>query len=86
MIASVAEQLELGLFRGEPWDGRSPRGLTRVGRGFTLRAQAAGREPIFSDPNQYDIWTPIKGVRKKVREAAPEAVTLFPLPKRWSHG
>jgi len=32
-------QLELDLFPGEPWNGRSPRGLTRVGLGLFLRRE-----------------------------------------------
>jgi len=59
------DQLLLGLSDLEearqPWGGRSPRGLTKAFRRFTLKAQAEKSVSDFvSDENQYDLWLPIK--------------------------
>jgi len=44
-----------------PWQGRSPRGLTRVALGVILKAQAGKSMSDFvSDENQYDLWVSIK--------------------------
>ncbi len=52
------DQLELRLFPGEPWDGRSPRALTRVGVGFILKPGGGESGDVFVDPEQYDLWPP----------------------------
>jgi len=62
------DQLELAL--GEkflvgaaslPWEGRSPRALTRGYKRFTLKAQAEKSVSDFvGDPGQFDLWLPEK--------------------------
>ena len=53
------------VFEGEelrriPWGGRSPRALTRVALGLTLKAQAVKSVSDFVDPEQFDLWLPMK--------------------------
>ena len=43
-----------------PWAGRSPRALTRGYERFTLKAQADKSMGDGVDPEQYDLWLPIK--------------------------
>ncbi len=52
----ISEQLQLKLFPGVPWDGRSPRALTRAGSGFILKPEAHRHEVFFADPDQYDLF------------------------------
>ncbi len=73
-----AEQLELRLSPGVPWDGRSPRGLTRGAMGVILKAGAGGHEPV-ADPLQLELFVRPIGTRRK-RRKAPSAVPLIPLP------
>ncbi len=49
-------QLQLGLFPGEPWDGRSPRVLTRARLGVIFKAQAEKDDRFVADPDQTDLW------------------------------
>jgi len=72
----VGEQLELELFPGEPWSGRSPRVLTRGHLGFIFTARAEGARVIL-DPLQLDLF-PRRRQRLKFR--ARSAPTLLPLP------
>ncbi len=65
--ARIGEQLELQLEgdvlvdpRRLPWGGRSPRALTRVALRGILKAQADKSVSNFVDPEQYDLWLPIK--------------------------
>ena len=77
------EQLSLALEGEErlriPWDGRSPRALTRVGLSLIFKAQAAKSTSDFSiDPGQYDLFrAAIKG-----RPQYGGAPSLLPLPPR----
>ncbi len=48
-------QFELDLFPGCPWDGRSVRGLTRVGKGLFLRQEPPGHE-VERDLTQLSLW------------------------------
>ena len=50
------DQLELGLFAGEPWGGQSPRVLTRGFSGLFLRQKPPSHEVIFHDPAQLELW------------------------------
>ncbi len=64
-LSRVGEQLELfGAIvirdRAVPWGGSSPRALTRGYKRFTLKAQAAKSVSGFVDPEQYDLWLPMK--------------------------
>ena len=51
-----SKQLELELFVGVPWSGRSSRGLTKARILFILNPRGAGQEPVFRDPNQYELF------------------------------
>ena len=80
------EQLELpfegGLERlSIPWDGRSPRALTRVGLSRIFKAQDVKKREQFVLSGQYDLWPTDE-------KAAPYlgAVPLLPLPRRWTDG
>ncbi len=50
------DQLRFSLDWGkEPWEGRSPRSLTKVAILLFLRPEPPGHE-VFFDPEQYDLW------------------------------
>ena len=68
-------QLRLALHPGEPWNGRSPRALTRVGLGLIFTALADGAR-VISDPTQLELF-PRWRQRLKRKSGAP---TLLPLP------
>jgi len=70
------------LFQGEPWDGASPRVLTRGHLARILQPQGAKARAIYLDPLQYELWPPV--VRARGSSRAPSSVgaeTLLPLPK-----
>ena len=48
-------ELELDLFAGQPWRGRSPRGLTRVRIALFFR-QEPPSHAVYLDPAQLDFW------------------------------
>jgi len=63
----MASVLQLDLFEDTvvgssktPWEGRSPRALTRGSKMFTLKAQAAKSVSDFVDDDQFDLWLPVK--------------------------
>ncbi len=58
------DQLRLDLFHDVPWDGRSPRGLTRVGLGLYLRPEPPSHE-VYFDPEQLEIWPVDRPPREK---------------------
>ena len=78
-------QLSLDLFRGEPWDGMSPRALTRGRLGLILKPEVARSVSVFEDILQLELW-PIMAERagKKVVDSfvkeSVTAPTLLPLP------
>jgi len=74
------EQLELGLWPGEPWNGRSPRVLTRGHLALIFNARAAEARAFFYDPFQLPLWPTEKRAPRR-RLGAPSASTLLPLPK-----
>ncbi len=53
------EQYCLRLFEGVPWEGRSPRGLTR-GRFALFSSQSAPPHEVFFDREQLEFW-PVDG-------------------------
>ncbi len=55
-------QLELPFseWQREPWGGRSPRGLTKVRKWLFLRREPQKDDRYVVDPNQYDLWVPVK--------------------------
>jgi len=60
-VLEGAGQLRLALFQDQPWDGRSPRALTRGPGSHIFEAQAEKSVSDFvSDENQYDLWLTIK--------------------------
>ncbi len=77
----ACEQLELDLFPGVPWAGRSPRGLTRVGKELYLRQEPLGHE-VEVDPTQLLLWAdsggPFGGKGPDAERGAP---TLLPLAR-----
>ena len=68
------DQLDLELFRDEPWGGQSPRVLTRGFRALSLRPEPP-RHEVFFDPEQLVLW-PIDGPH---RARAPELGSGAPL-------
>ncbi len=51
----VSDQLRLELFKGVPWDGKSPRVLTKGGKALFLRQKPPSHE-VFVDPEQLELW------------------------------
>ncbi len=49
------DQFRLQLFPGVPWDGQSPRALTRGGLALFLRPEPPSHE-VFFDPEQLELW------------------------------
>jgi len=71
------EQLKLGLFRGVPWDGQTPRSLTRVGSGLFLRRKPPKAVRSVEDLEQLEFW-PVDGPsRKKSPGLRPGASLLL---------
>ena len=84
------DQLRLSLdWRGQPWDGQSPRALTRRSNVVIFEARAEGAHEVFADPEQLELW-PIEGPipRKGPRREAPGAPLLdeLKLLRRLHHG
>jgi len=78
----VVEQLELGLFPNEPWEGRSPRVLTRGHLGVIFKPQGVRARVVFSDRSQLELFPVVgRSARMMRRAAAPSAPTLLPLPE-----
>ena len=62
--------------KAAPWDGRSPRDLTKIKKLLFLRREPQKDDRFFVDPGQYDLFrAAIRGRRRY--GGAP---TLFPLP------
>jgi len=81
-LTSDGDQLELDLFRGVPWNGHSPRGLTRGHLAVILKARAEGSVSVFVDREQLLLWPELEV--KARRHASPSAPLLLPLP--WEDG
>ena len=73
-----SEQLDLGLFKEEPWDGRSPRSLTRVGLGLFSEQERQKSDRFFVDPDQTDMF---RRRQKKAPRVSRGAPLLVPLPE-----
>ena len=71
-------QLELDLFSSEPWQGRSPRALTRAYLGLILQPRGERARVPFSNPLQVEMF-PRRRQRKK--QMSRTALTLLPLPE-----
>ncbi len=70
-------QLRCDLFPQEPWDGRSPRGLTRVGLGVILKPGGVESVSDVLDPLQV-LMFPRRRQRRRQSRTAP---LLLPLPR-----
>ena len=77
-----SEQLELELFRGLPWDGRSPRVLTKGFIPLFLRQKPSPHE-VFFNADQLELW-PIDRPHREKTPPSPYggAPLLVDLPKR----
>ncbi len=81
MASRVGDQLELGLFRGVPWEGHSPRGLTKAANVLYSRREPPGHEVAFCDPNQLELWYHFRPHRVKGSDrVSVGAPLLLPLP------
>ncbi len=83
-ITHDGDQYELDLYPGVPWDGRSARALTKVGKGLFLRQEPPGRE-VYRDATQLDFFAlarqavRIEGLPQKY-EGAP-SLLVFPFDR-----
>ena len=59
-----SDQLNLELFPGVPWDGHSPRALTRVAQILILR-RAPPLHEVFFNADQLEFWPLERPHRKK---------------------
>ena len=65
VILREGDQFELRLFPGEPWEGRSPRSLTRGWKALFLKPEAPSHE-LRTDELQLDLfWPPKKAVQER---------------------
>ena len=60
-----------------PWEGVSPRALTRVAEGLFLSHKAQKHERFFVDPDQLSLELAGKGVSPVVYGGAPSLLPLF---------
>jgi len=65
------DQLRLDLFAGEPWDGRSPRVLTRGHLGIIFKARAAKSTGATDFCEQLELWPKPAEERPFIYEGAP---------------
>ena len=70
---------QLDLWQAEldalPWQGQSPRALTRVAKALFLRPEPQKDDRFFADPDQTDLFH----AAKKGPRASLGAPTLLPL-------
>ncbi len=74
------DQLELDLFKGVPWGGRSPRALTRVALSIIFKPEGVREDSIFFDMRQIDLFK--KSGPRRFAGASP----LLPLPWERDNG
>ncbi len=81
-------QLELALDdvrKRIPWDGQSPRGLTRVSKLLFFKRERQKQERFFADPNQVDLFGAGEQCRPVLYRGAPLLVEIrYGLPFRTS--
>ncbi len=76
----VGEQLTLGLYKGVPWDGRSPRVLTRGRLGLIFKTRVVPPRGFPEmDPRQLSLW-PEEPTLKEGPPRYVGAPLLMPLP------
>jgi len=69
-------QLELELFKGSPWGGYSPRGLTRGHDVVILTAQAGGASEQAPDLDQYELFATVEAPTEIRSVGAPLLLRL----------
>ncbi len=75
------DQLRLELDWGsEPWEGRSPRALTKVALSLFLR-QKPPRHEVYVDPEQLEFWPVDEATQKEGPRATPGAPLLVSLKR-----
>ncbi len=77
------DQLELGLWKDQPWAGKSPRSLTRAFIPLFLRQKPPSHE-VFFDPEQLELWPIDRPHREKSPRRAAAGASLLLEPKRRS--
>ncbi len=78
---SDGDQLRLDLFSDSPWDGRSPRVLTRGHLAVIFKAKAGESTSAFLDPRQVDMWPSRPAHREKSRRSEAPAAPLLLEPR-----
>ena len=74
----ISSQLELSLSMERlPWEGKSPRSLTRGAIALFLRREPQKDDRFFVDPDQYDLF--LAAITGRPRYGG--APTLVPLPR-----
>ncbi len=81
---SVGDQLSFVgvLFAGVPWEGRSPRALTRGALGLIFKPQGVKSVSDFVDPEQYDLFPEAKEKAPWKYQGAPLLVDVRHSPAR----
>ncbi len=80
------DQLELDLFPGVPWNGHSPRGLTKGRMVLYSKRERQGHE-VDVDPMQLSLWAvSVRPPRDKRPRQAAGAPLLLPLKKGRRYG
>ena len=73
-------QLQLGLFRNEPWEGRSPRGLTRARLGVIFKPRGVKDDCFFVDSLQFEMFPEaIKTSHPVIWGGSPSLIPLGPI-------
>ncbi len=76
LVLELMDEVKGGSSKREPWNGRSPRDLTRVALGIILKPRAVKSMSDFVDPDQLmlDLWP------NKAPSLWDGAPSLLPLP------
>ena len=80
--ASVMAWVQLDLFEDVvalPWNGKSPRALTRAAKALFFKRERQKDERFFVDVDQFDL---IRAAKKRPRRISAGAPSLLPLPRR----
>jgi len=79
---SDSDQYELDLFPGVPWDGRSPRSMTRALTGGLFLRPEPPRHEVYVDAAQLEMWPAKLATPRKRPQQAAGASSLLPLKGR----
>ena len=74
------EQLQLELYPGVPWAGRSPRALTVARKALFLRPEPPSHE-VFFDLEQLEFWQIEPAAKREGPRRYVGAPLLLPLPE-----